>query len=116
MTPYVDFCGSIYLVAQNLTRHDDSIYLVIGNMTYENLGPKCGPFFSPLPLLLAHLLVLLLTLLLALLLAVLLPSFFPPSYPPFPPSSPAFPLKALKRLEVPLEPGLGNILEPSRTL
>ena len=23
LTPYVDFCGSIYLVAQNLTRHDD---------------------------------------------------------------------------------------------
>ena len=28
-------CGSIYLVAQNMTRHDDSIYLVIGNMTYD---------------------------------------------------------------------------------
>ena len=35
LTPYVDFCGSMYLVAQNLTRHDDSIYLVIGNMTYD---------------------------------------------------------------------------------
>ena len=35
LTPYVDFCGSTYLVAQNLTRHDDSIYLVVGNMTYD---------------------------------------------------------------------------------
>ena len=63
----------------------------------ENLGPRCGPFFSSLPLLLALLLALVLSLLLALLLALLLPSF-PPSSPP------AFPLKAFQRLEVPLKP------------
>ena len=41
--------------------------LFVLNIYHENLGPQCGPFFSPLPLLLAPLHALLLALLLTLL-------------------------------------------------
>ena len=65
---------SLYFIFGDLAfkKFEEKWYLTLKIFHYENLGPRCGPFFSSLPLLLPLLLDFLLALLLDLLLAPLL--------------------------------------------